>query len=98
LVKSGNGQDFPIPFSGLYVKETHEYTEYHLGVHHDLRDLESFIWRSWSALSMVIFLETSKWQMMFYQKNFFIVVELIFVTGFSSIHFVKYSTAMMAKV
>jgi hypothetical protein len=31
-------------------------------------------------------------------ENFLMVGELMFVTGFASIHFVKYSTATMAKV
>jgi hypothetical protein len=32
------------------------------------------------------------------KKNFLIVVELMLVTGFASIHLVKYSTATMVKV
>jgi hypothetical protein len=32
------------------------------------------------------------------QKKFLIVVELMFVTGFALIHFVKYSTAIIVKV
>jgi hypothetical protein len=36
--------------------------------------------------------------MMFFQKIFLMVVEHTLVTGFASIHFVKYCTATMAKV
>jgi hypothetical protein len=36
--------------------------------------------------------------MIFCQKNFLMVVELTLVTGFTSTHFVKYSTGTMAKV
>ena len=34
--------------------------------------------------------------MMFYQKNFLIVSEVMFISGLASIHFVKYSTATAA--
>jgi hypothetical protein len=36
--------------------------------------------------------------MILYQKNFLIVIELRFVIGFTSIHFVKYSITTIAKV
>jgi hypothetical protein len=36
--------------------------------------------------------------MMFYQKNFLMVAELTFVTGFTSTHFVKYSMTIIAKL
>jgi hypothetical protein len=37
-------------------------------------------------------------RLMFCQKCFLIVVEVMLVTGFTSTHFMKYSTATMAKV
>jgi hypothetical protein len=39
-----------------------------------------------------------KCQMIFCQKNFLLVAKLMFVTGFASTHFVKYSTTTIAKV
>jgi hypothetical protein len=44
----------------------------------------------------VIALRTPKRQMMFCKKNFLIAAELMLMTGFASIHLVKYLTAMMA--
>jgi hypothetical protein len=50
------------------------------------------------VLSTVMCLGTPYWKIMFCQKNFLIVAELTFVSGFASIHFVKYSTAITVKV
>jgi hypothetical protein len=41
-------------------------------------------------------LGTPNRQMMFFQKHFLIVAEVILVRGSASIHFVKYSTATTA--
>jgi hypothetical protein len=41
----------------------------------------------------VIALGTPKWKMMFYQKNFWTIAEVIVAKGLASIHFEKYSTA-----
>jgi hypothetical protein len=50
------------------------------------------------ALSTIMCLGTPYRQIMFCQKNFLIVAELTFVSGFTSIHFVKYSTMITVKV
>jgi hypothetical protein len=48
---------------------------------------------NWVSLSIVIDFGTPKRQMMFCQKNFWMVVKVIIVKAFASIHFEKYSTA-----
>jgi hypothetical protein len=50
------------------------------------------------AFSTVMCLGTPYRQIMFCQKNFLIVEELTFVSGFASIHFAKYSTMITVKV
>jgi hypothetical protein len=46
----------------------------------------------------MIYLGTPYQQIMFFQKNLLIVAELMFVTGFASTHFMKYSSATMAEM
>jgi hypothetical protein len=50
------------------------------------------------ALSIVMCLDTPYQQIMFCQKNFLILAELTFVSGFAPIRFMKYLTATNAKV
>jgi hypothetical protein len=50
------------------------------------------------ALSTIMCLGTPYLQIMLYQKNFLIVAELTFVSGFASIHFVKYLTTITANM
>ena len=45
---------------------------------------------------MVISRGTPNLQMMFYQKNFLIVSDVMLIRGLASIHFVKYSTVTAA--
>jgi hypothetical protein len=49
-------------------------------------------------LSTVMCLSTPYRQIMFCEKNVLIVAELTFVSGFASIHLVKYSTAITVNV
>ena len=49
-------------------------------------------------LSTVKILSTPNLQMMFCQKNFLTVSEVIFASGFASIHLAKYSTATTANL
>ena len=49
-------------------------------------------------LSTVKVLGTPKLEIMFYQKNFFTVSEVIVASGLASIHLVKYSIATTANL
>jgi len=49
-------------------------------------------------LSTVRVLDTPNLQIMFYQKNFFTVSNVIFASGLASIHLVKYSMATTANL